>query len=126
MATLFHGPNADRINGFSAEVLATLQVATFQRFSEGLGFFLTLTDDDQVISSIWCHPTIPIRFVYEDDESVDANDKLAKKLLEVMVSPQGVPLGMDTTPGRPFRYYWPIGTGEDDEATSQTEAEGVS
>lgn len=129
MATLIQGTGDDRVtvNGIHPAVLATLQVAAFQRFSDGSGFFVNLGGEDQVITCLWCHPTIPIRFLYEDgDETVDADDKFAQKLVELMATPLGVSLMDIETPGRPFRYYWPIGTAEDDEGTSQAEAEGVS
>ncbi|SHY99146.1 Uncharacterised protein [Mycobacteroides abscessus subsp. abscessus] len=120
MATLVLGTEPDRVtlNGIDARVLATLQVATFQRFSEGFGFFLNLAGEDQAVTSLWCHPTIPIRFVYENcDEPVDADDKLAEVLIEIMAKPDGVTLGDIDGEGRPFRYYWPIGSSEDSEET---------
>jgi len=88
------GHESTRINGVHPEVLAALQAAAFQQFSEGLGFFLSTGElEHGPIAVLWCHPAIPIQFLHEDSEPVQADEKLTQKFVELMSKPCGVVLG---------------------------------
>lgn len=100
MATLSSG--GQPIPGtFTNHFLAHLQVAAANRFNEGKGFFLTVTDLDpegrEVTFCHWLHPSSPLAFHYDirDDEGnrlapVRLDHKKIDTIADEMELPHGV------------------------------------
>ena len=74
-----------------------LHLATDRRFKENAGFFVTLagTGDDGGVhrDSFWFHPSVPIRFFYDDAEPVDLDRAYADELFEESKGVFGIHLG---------------------------------
>ena len=98
---LIYGPGQVRLTFAGNQFLVHLQAATFRRFAEGGGYFLTMSGSNdegaKVSSSYWMHPSIPLAFSYEteDDtgeppETIVIHDKSVDALVEVMDRPLGV------------------------------------
>jgi hypothetical protein len=100
VATLHYGGESLPLT-FTNHFLAHLQVATYQRFGEGRGFFLTGTCPDsggtEVTFSQWVCPGVPLSFSYDvRDESgnhvppIKLDHKEIGVILEAMNRPEGV------------------------------------
>lgn len=73
MGRLLYGspPSAHR---FDDRVLAHLQTVITSRFRRGEGFLLTIDDDvDARRTELWLHPTIPVRYEYDEPGQVELN-----------------------------------------------------
>lgn len=96
--------------------LAHLQAATVERFSKGLGFQMTVLGRDRPSNfpyaiTYWMHPSIPMRFVYEDNVNdygdvvgpVQVDRATVDTYLAQMDSPRGLVLSHADETWMPFK-----------------------
>lgn len=73
MGRLLYGspPSAHR---FDDRVLSHLQTVITSRFRRGEGFLLTIDEDVDVRrTELWLHPTIPVRYEYDEAGGIELN-----------------------------------------------------
>ena len=103
MGTLFYGDAATPI-GIEDRALAHLKVAIITKLRRGESFTLSWQHpDDQPRgrSTLWLHPNIPLRFVFEEPEPPDLSRTWIETLMRSANSTGGiqlVPEQLDTGP----------------------------
>ena len=103
MGTLFYGDAATPI-GIEDRALAHLKVAIITKLRRGESFTLSWQhSDDQPRgrSTLWLHPNIPLRFVFEEPEPPDLSRAWIETLMRSANSTGGiqlVPEQLDTGP----------------------------
>lgn len=71
--------------------MAHLQVAAFERFKAGQGFFVTfMGGSDAGPHSVWFSPGIPLQFLYNDTEQVEIEQSEVENMLKWMDLPHGI------------------------------------
>jgi hypothetical protein len=98
MAQLVYNGDPVLMATHSQDLLAHLQVAAFEQFKRGQGFFITfvgatgMSRESTPGNSIWCHPGISLQFIYDDDdgEQVTIDRSQVDNLLGFMDLPHGV------------------------------------
>jgi hypothetical protein len=90
-------------------LMAHLQTAAFEQFREGHGFFITFiggTDDNDNLrptSSLWCPPSVPLQFIYDDsDEPTEIEAGVVDALRRAMNDPIGVIIAGSSDIAWPF------------------------
>lgn len=80
----------------TARLTFHLHLVADRRFKDGEGFFLTIagSDDGKILrDSFWFHPSVPIRFFYDDAEPVDLDRTYLEELVEESRGPLGIHVG---------------------------------
>ncbi|MFF2494562.1 hypothetical protein [Agromyces sp. NPDC058064] len=103
MGTLYYGDSQTPI-GIEDRTLSHLKVALITKLRRGESFTLSWQHpDDQPRgrSTIWLHPAIPLRFVFDEPERPELNTKWINDLMRSANSTGGVqltPEELDTSP----------------------------
>ncbi|GAA1057631.1 hypothetical protein GCM10017608_00330 [Agromyces luteolus] len=104
MGTLYYG-NAGTAIGIADRALAHLQVAVVTKLRRGESFTVSWQHpDDQPDgrSTLWLHPNIPLRFVFDDPEPPELSRTYLEELMRSANSTGGiqlVPEHLDPAPG---------------------------
>ncbi|MDR5701917.1 DUF7882 family protein [Agromyces aerolatus] len=94
MGTLYYGDSGTPI-GIEDRALAHLKVAIVTKLRRGESFTLSWQHpDDQPRgrSTLWLHPTIPLRFVFDAPESPDLSREWVEDLMRSANSTGGIQL----------------------------------
>lgn len=94
MGTLQYGPGGDPIH-IEDRVLAHLKVAIATKLRRNESFSLSWRHSDgdgPGRSTIWLHPSIPLRFTFEDPEAPELNMKWIEQLMQSANSSGGIQL----------------------------------
>ncbi|MFF2495521.1 hypothetical protein [Agromyces sp. NPDC058064] len=103
MGTLYYGDSQTPI-GIEDRTLSHLKVALVTKLRRGESFTLSWQHpDDQPRgrSTIWLHPSIPVRFVFDEPERPELNAQWINELMQSANSTGGVqltPEHLDTSP----------------------------
>ena len=103
MGTLYYGDSGTPI-GIEDRTLAHLKVAVITKLRRGESFTLSWqhTDDQpRGRSTIWLHPAVSLRFVFDEPEQPELNRRWIEELMRSANSTGGVQLvaeELDTTP----------------------------
>jgi hypothetical protein len=103
MGTLYYGDSGTPI-GIEDRTLAHLKVAVITKLRRGESFTLSWqhTDDQpRGRSTIWLHPAVSLRFVFDEPEQPELNRRWIEELMRSANSTGGVQLvaeALDTTP----------------------------
>lgn len=113
MGTLYYGDSGTPI-GIEDRALAHLKVAITTKLRRGESFTLSwrhTEDQPRGRSTLWLHPSIPLRFVFDEPESPELSRSWIEELMRSANSTGGVqliPEHLDTdpiamTPGQPVQ-----------------------
>lgn len=94
MGTIYYGGSATPIH-IDDRALAHLKVVVATKLRRGESFTLTWKHpDDQPRgrSTIWLHPSIPLRFVFDDPETIDLSREWLEELAQTANSSSGITL----------------------------------
>ncbi|HET8779696.1 MAG TPA: hypothetical protein VFM66_06450 [Agromyces sp.] len=94
MGTLYYGDSATPI-GIDDRALAHLKIAITTKLRRGESFTLSwIHPDDQPRgrSTIWLHPSVPLRFVFDEPESPDLSRDWIEELMRSANSTGGIRL----------------------------------
>lgn len=94
MGTLFYGETGTPIS-VEDRALAHLKVAIITKLRRGESFTLSWqhgSDQPGGRSTIWVHPTIPLRFVFDEAERPDLNRSWVDELMRSANSTGGIQL----------------------------------
>ncbi|MGI9824457.1 hypothetical protein [Agromyces sp. Marseille-Q5079] len=103
MGSLYYG-NSQTPIGIEDRALAHLKVAIMTKLRRGESFTLGWThakDQPRGRSTIWLHPTIPLRFVFDEPETPELSRQWIEDLMRSANSTGGiqlVPEHLDTDP----------------------------
>ncbi|MFF2277397.1 hypothetical protein [Agromyces sp. NPDC058126] len=103
MGTLYYGDSQTPI-GIEDRTLAHLKIVLVTKLRRGESFTLSWRHSDDEArgrSTIWLHPTIPLRFVFDEPERPELNAKWINELMRSANSTGGVqliPEQLDTSP----------------------------
>ncbi|MFF2388517.1 hypothetical protein [Agromyces sp. NPDC058104] len=103
MGTLYYGDSQTPI-GIEDRALAHLKVALITKLRRGESFTLSWKhpdDEPRGRSTIWLHPAIPLRFVFDEPERPELSSKWINDLMRSANSTGGVqliPEQLDTSP----------------------------
>ncbi|MFF2495526.1 hypothetical protein [Agromyces sp. NPDC058064] len=103
MGTLYYGDSQTPI-GIEDRALAHLKVALITKLRRGESFTLSWRhpdDEPRGRSTIWLHPAIPLRFVFDEPERPELSTKWINDLMRSANSTGGVqlvPEQLDTSP----------------------------
>jgi len=94
MGTLYYGNAATPI-GIDDRALAHLQVAVITKLRRGEAFTVSWshpTDQSAGRTTLWLHPNIPLRFVFDDPEPPELNRTYLEELMRSANSTGGIHL----------------------------------
>ncbi|WP_298945106.1 hypothetical protein [uncultured Microbacterium sp.] len=94
MGTLYYGGSATPIH-IDDRALAHLKVVLATKLRRGESFTVSwrhLDDEPRGRSSIWLHPSIPIRFVFDDPEPTELSREWIEDLAQSANSSGGITL----------------------------------
>jgi len=94
VGTIYYGGSATPIH-IDDRALAHLKVVVATKLRRGESFTLTWKHpDDQPRgrSTIWLHPSIPLRFVFDDPETIDLSREWLEELAQTANSSSGITL----------------------------------
>ncbi|WP_235507803.1 DUF7882 family protein [Agromyces sp. Root1464] len=103
MGTLYYGDSGTPI-GIEDRTLAHLKVAVITKLRRGESFTLSwqhTEDQPRGRSTIWLHPAVSLRFVFDEPEQPELNRHWIEELMRSANSTGGVQLvaeELDTTP----------------------------
>ncbi|WP_243648572.1 hypothetical protein [Agromyces fucosus] len=103
MGTLYYGDSGTPI-GIEDRTLAHLKVAVITKLRRGESFTLSwqhTEDQPRGRSTIWLHPAVSLRFVFDEPEQPELNRRWIEELMRSANSTGGVQLvaeELDTTP----------------------------
>lgn len=92
MATLLYGPNDDPIH-IEDRALAHLKIVIATKLRRNESFTLSWKHpegDPGGRSTIWIHPSIPLRFVFDEPETPQINMKWVEHLMQTASSTGGI------------------------------------
>lgn len=121
MGTLFYGDSQTPI-GIEDRALAHLKVALITKLRRNESFTLSWEHADEQPrgrSTLWLHPAIPLRFVFDEPERPDLNRRWIEDLMRAANSTGGialVPEQLETSP-IPVQDHQPIVVGVDTQQT---------
>lgn len=94
MATLHYGPSADPIH-IEDRALAHLKIVIAAKLRRNESFTLSWRHPDgdpRGRSTIWIHPSIPLRFTFDEPEAPQINMKWIEQLMHSANSSGGIAL----------------------------------
>ncbi|WP_230100513.1 hypothetical protein [Microbacterium sp. Bi98] len=94
MATLHYGATGDPVH-IEDRALAHLKVVIATKLRRNESFTLSwkhADDDPRGRSTIWLHPSIPLRFIFEDPEAPQLNGRWIDELMQSANSTGGIVL----------------------------------
>ncbi len=94
MATLHYGPSVDPIH-IEDRALAHLKIVIATKLRRNESFTLSWKHPDGEPggrSTIWIHPSIPLRFVFDEEEPPSINMKWVEQLMHTANSSGGIML----------------------------------
>ncbi|WP_158170938.1 DUF7882 family protein [Rhodococcus sp. JT-3] len=98
MAQLVYASGSHRLITTNHNLLH-LQIAIQHRFGKGEGFNFGYADESGgpvARTFIWLHPSIPLQFIYDDEEPVKFNPELAAEYVKYSYDQFGLSFGSDT------------------------------
>lgn len=92
MGMLFYGSSSDPIT-IEDRALAHLKVAVATKLRRQESFTLTWScPDTRGVSTIWIHPSIPLRFVFDEPETPPLNARWIDQLMQTASAAGGITL----------------------------------
>lgn len=98
MGMLYYGPSEDPIH-IEDRALAHLKVAIATKLRRNESFTLSWRHPEDELngrSTIWMHPSIPVRFVFDEPETPDLNPRWLQELMTEASSTGGIRLVDET------------------------------
>lgn len=113
VGTLYYGDSGTPI-GIEDRTLAHLKIAVTTKLRRGESFTLSWQhseDQPRGRSTLWLHPSIPLRFVFDEPEAPDLSRKWIEDLMRSANSTGGIQLipeqldtgPIETMPGQPVQ-----------------------
>ena len=121
MGTLFYGDAATPI-GIEDRALAHLKVAIITKLRRGESFTVSWkhsADQPRGRSTLWLHPNIPLRFVFDEPEPPELSRAWVEQLMRSANSTGGIQLAPEELDAGPIATVDPLATepGAEDAAT---------
>ncbi|MBM7503204.1 hypothetical protein ACFPER_06960 [Agromyces aurantiacus] len=113
MGTMFYGDAATPI-GIEDRALAHLKVAIITKLRRGESFTVSWKHaDDQPSgrSTLWLHPNIPLRFVFDEPEPTELSRAWVEELMRSANSTGGILLVPEQLDTGPIATVEPLATG---------------
>lgn len=101
MGSLFYGSTSEPIH-IPDIPLAHLYAVTIVRLRRGESFTVTWRQDDAAMgrrSTIWMHPAIPLRFVFDVDEEIALDRESLRRLAQAAHSTAGIVIDVTESDG---------------------------